>query len=435
MVTVLLNLQPLLNTAVRCLSPALVSVAQFTELFRGDNILSEELLCDFESDAEISVVGHHSTRATLLSQLQTLIKRMSHVDTRMENVPVQFHAAHCLTLVEHYASLLGPALYTAQRYVQHLQHSTTSDYFKFLPNLTVTCARPSTAIANQSKTMLRDACSGLFLVLCFKETPGRLLLFNRALKRALLMQGVLQNDVSATSHTLLEWFEHAWRFAPTNIEIFYQMHRLRLDIAIKPELATPETLSLAHSLRYNPSAKKKRVVATSGEDVIELSDEQSQLRAEPELNNHVLIENIALAYKHCIDMLRLHTHINLALARLYHERPEVRDDARALELVRPLFNTDKLKTNNKTRKKQLLTALFCRIYITLDMDALHRPHKTIATDRKAMRLLVYLAAQQQDSSLLTIICTRTENEKLLEDLRIIALQQAINVSHVKVLCV
>jgi hypothetical protein len=106
----------------------------------------------------------------------------------------------------------------------------------------------------------------------------------------------------------------------------------------------------------------------------------------------------------------------------------MRDDKLALEIVRPLFNAEKLKTTNKARKKQLLTAPFCRIYITPDMDALHRPHKTIATDRKAMRLLVSLAGQQHDSSLLTIICTRTEHEKLLEDLRVAALQRAVDVS-------
>jgi hypothetical protein len=428
MVSVLLQLQPLIDTAVQFLSPALTSVAQFTELFRGDNALDEDLFDEPETDAESTGTGHELTRVTFLSQLRSTVKRMSHVDTRMQHSAPHFTSATCLTLVEQYMSLLGPALYSAQRYVEHLQRSTTSDYFKYLANLTVTCTHSTATVAHRSKTMLREACSALFLVLCFKETQSRILLFNRALKRALLTKGVLQTEVSDPSRALLEWFEHAWRFAPTSIEIFYQMHRLRLDIAIRADLATPETLALAHSLRYNPPAKKKKAASTGGDEVIELTDEQSQSRVDTDLTNHALVENVVLAYKHCIDMLKFHTHIDLALARLYHDLPEMRDDKLALEIVRPLFNAEKLKTTNKARKKQLLTAPFCRIYITPDMDALHRPHKTIATDRKAMRLLVSLAGQQHDSSLLTIICTRTEHEKLLEDLRVAALQRAVDVS-------
>lgn len=430
MVAVLLQLQPLMDTATQFLSPALIPVTQFTELFRGDNALTEDLFDEDEPDteAEVTVTGHALTHVTFLSQLRSVVKRMSHVDTRMENSPVQFNAAYCLTLIEQYFALLGPAQYSAQRYVEHLQRSTTSDYFKFLTNLTVTCTHSTATVALRSRHMLKEACTALFLIVGFKETQGRILMFNRALKRALLTKGVLQNDVRGTSRALLEWFEHAWRFAPTSIEVFYQMHRLRLDVAIRPDLDAPETIALAHSLRYNPPAKKKKAAANGSEEVIELTDEQSQSRADTELTNHVLVENVVLAYKHCIDMLKFHTHINLALARLYHDMPEIRDDKLALEVVRPLFNTDKLKTTNKARKKQLLTAPFCRIYITPDMDVLHRPHKTIVTERKAMRLLVSLAGQQRDSSLLTIICTRTELEKLLEDLRIAALQRAVDVS-------
>lgn len=429
MVSVLLQLQPLMDSATQFLSPALIPVTQFTELFRGDNALSEDLFDDEETDTDTNTeaTGHALTRVTLLSQLRSVIKRMSHVDTRMENSPVQFSAAYCMALVEQYMALLGPALYSAQRYVHHLQHSTTTDYFKYLANLTVTCTHSTATVAQRSKAMLRKACSALFLAVSFKETQSRILLFNRALKRAVLTRGVLQNDVSATSRALLEWFEHAWRFAPTSIEVFYQMHRLRLDIAIRSELATPETLALAHSLRYNPPAKKKKPAANGSDEVIELTDDQSQSR-DTELTNHALVENVVLAYRHCIDMLKFHTHINLALARLYHDLPEMRDDKLALEVVRPLFNTDKLKTTNKARKKQLLTQPFCRIYITPDMDALHRPHKTIAIDRKAMRLLVTLAGLERDSSLLTIICTRTEHEKLLEDLRTSAISRAVEVS-------
>jgi hypothetical protein len=204
------------------------------------------------------------------------------------------------------------------------------------------------------------------------------------------------------------------------------MHRLRLDLALDRARASPAALALAHSLRYSPPVKKKKGAGQS-EELIEVSDEQSQSRDIVDTTD-TLVENVVLALKHCLDMVKVNTYINITLATLLHTA-QSHNARRALEVVRGLFNAEQLKTTNKARKKLLLTSAFCRIYTHTEMEPLNRPLKTLAVDRKAMRLLVTLATEVRDSSLLTIICTRTEHEKLFEDVRVIALTGALDVSH------